>query len=78
MPLYEYHCNSCNADVELLVRSTAEIPECSECGSQKLEKLLSVAAAPNMAGGSLPVHNTAPPAQGGCGRSQCASGCMFD
>ena len=76
MPLYEYHCEACNADSEL--RSASEKPACPQCNSTKLTKLLSVAAAPNMTGGSLPVCNTAPAPSGGtCGKPQCGSGCMF-
>lgn len=74
MPLYEFHCGRCNADVELLVRSAAEKTECPNCGSPKLERLLSVAAAPAIQGKSLPVSQAAT----ACGRSECASGrCMF-
>jgi putative FmdB family regulatory protein len=73
MPLYEYHCQACQHDVEVLVRNSQEKPECPDCGSKKLEKLLSVPATPSIASGSLPVAN-----QGGCGRPQCGSGgCMF-
>ncbi|MEC8556066.1 MAG: zinc ribbon domain-containing protein [Planctomycetota bacterium] len=74
MPLYEYDCKDCNSTVEVLVRSQEEKPECPDCGSVKLKKILSVAAAPNMNGTSLPTA-----AEGGnCGRAQCQSGCMFD
>ena len=56
MPIYEYQCESCHQDVELLIRSN-EAPECSECGSTKLTKKFSVPAAHsgNTAGGSLPM-----------------------
>jgi len=40
MPIYEYKCNSCSADFELLVRSDSDI-ECSECGSRDLTKKFS-------------------------------------
>lgn len=76
MPLYEYHCDSCKADVEILVRSLEQCPECPECGSPKLTKQLSVAAAPSVSGnpGNLPVAGTSP--MSNCGRPQCGSGCM--
>lgn len=74
MPLYEYHCPRCSANVELLIRNAAEKAECPKCGFKKLERLLSVAAAPSIGGKSLPL--AAPSA--GCGRNECASGrCMF-
>ncbi len=28
MPLYEYHCDACDANVELLIRSANEKPVC--------------------------------------------------
>lgn len=68
MPLYEYACSDCHRESELLVRGD-ETPECPECGSRHLERLLSVPAAPGQRSADLPV------ASGGmCGRSQCAMG----
>jgi putative FmdB family regulatory protein len=74
MPLYEYHCPSCDQTVEVLLRTVDERAECPSCGTKKLEKLLSVAASPAISGGRLP---TAQPSEGTCGRPQCGSGCMF-
>lgn len=75
MPLYEYHCDDCQHDVEVLIRNSQEQPECPDCGSHQLQKLLSVPATPSIASGSLPVANHQ---GGGCGRPQCGSGgCMF-
>lgn len=77
MPLYEYHCPSCDATVELLIRNAQEKPICPECGSKKLQKEFSVTAAPVQADRSgLPVARTAEGAT--CGRAQCQSGCMFE
>lgn len=45
MPLYEYHCNHCQTDHELLVRSRRTRVNCPKCGSRKLAKKLSVFAA---------------------------------
>ncbi|HEX5446151.1 MAG TPA: zinc ribbon domain-containing protein [Pirellulales bacterium] len=71
MPLYEYHCRACEADFELLVRST-EKPACPTCQSPRLEKRLSVPAAPvSSAAGSLPVAGE--PWQG-CGKPGCGPG----
>ncbi|MGN6546991.1 MAG: FmdB family zinc ribbon protein [Aureliella sp.] len=76
MPLYEFHCERCDHDVEVLLRSSSEKPTCPDCGSDSLEKLLSVPAAPSIASGSLPVCGPSDP--GTCGRPQCGSGrCMF-
>lgn len=76
MPLYEYHCGSCKSLVEVLVRNTEEQAECPECGSVKLEKQLSISAAPAINGAKLPVSS--PSESPTCGRPQCGSGCMFE
>ena len=70
MPLYEYTCQKCHRDFELLVRAE-ETPECPSCGSRRLQKLLSVPAA-HVAGPKLPTCPAAPP--GGCGMGQCGMG----
>ena len=46
MPLYEYHCPSCNARFEILqkIGEGAEGLECPECGAEKLEKQFSTFA----------------------------------
>ena len=45
MPLYEYVCQDCESQAELLVQGSQQ-PECPKCGGAKLTKLLSVVAAP--------------------------------
>lgn len=45
MPLYDYRCPACNAEFELLVRSTT-VPACPHCGASSPERLLSRPAAP--------------------------------
>ncbi|HRF01627.1 MAG TPA: zinc ribbon domain-containing protein [Pirellulaceae bacterium] len=73
MPLYEYRCRDCGREFEALVRGS-ETPVCPHCTSVKLEKLLSVPAAPSFADRSLPMAGADSP----CGRPQCAGGgCMF-
>ena len=69
MPLYEYACQKCESEFELLIRSD-ETPECPGCGNRQLEKQMSVPAA-HMAGGELPVCG-AP--RTGCGLPQCGMG----
>ena len=44
MPLFEYHCEKCSEDHELLVRGT-EKPVCPGCGSDRLTKQASAFAA---------------------------------
>lgn len=41
MPIYEYRCKSCDHDFQLLVRGETT-PQCESCGSEDLEKLLSL------------------------------------
>jgi putative FmdB family regulatory protein len=49
MPLFEFRCQACEHDFEVLVRAS-EKPTCPTCDSTKLEKLLSAPAA-HVAGG---------------------------
>jgi len=50
MPIYEFHCEDCERDSEILVRSTDwKKSECPHCGSKHLAKKFSTFAA---AGGS--------------------------
>jgi putative FmdB family regulatory protein len=45
MPIYEFHCEKCEKDSELLVRSSHwEGIRCPHCGSTRLTKRLSVFA----------------------------------
>lgn len=76
MPLYEYTCRKCKRDFELLIRSD-EAAQCPECGSRKLEKLLSVPAAHVGSGaGALPICGA--PSMAACGRPECGQGrCAF-
>jgi putative FmdB family regulatory protein len=41
MPIYEYRCEKCESQFELLVTSS-ETPACPDCGSEELEKKDSV------------------------------------
>jgi putative FmdB family regulatory protein len=44
MPIFEYRCGDCDHEFELLVLKTLGAPRCPECGSGKVEKLLSLPA----------------------------------
>ncbi len=50
MPLYEFVCQKCELEQELLVRGN-ETPKCEGCGGIRLTKLLSVPAAHSSTGG---------------------------
>lgn len=42
MPLYEYHCDACDSDFELMRRVTDESqPTCAECGSAEVRRVVS-------------------------------------
>lgn len=75
MPIYEYACGDCGHTFEALVRASST-PECPDCHSTDLQKLLSVFAttsgtpevAPAMAGGCGACGNPAGP--GACAFNQ--------
>ncbi len=62
MPIYEFHCEACSTDSEILVRSTEwKGTRCPKCGSTRLEKKLSVFASSTAGGES-----------GGAGGAECS------
>lgn len=75
MPLFEFHCNACGKDSEVLVRSSDwKGTECPKCGSTKLVKKLSVFAASSSPAsghshGAMPCG--LPPGAGGCCGGAC-------
>jgi len=71
MPIYEFHCEACERDSEILVRSTDwKNAECPHCGSKKLAKKFSTFAA--SAGGSAPSGKI----PNGGGHHCCGGGCQ--
>jgi putative FmdB family regulatory protein len=71
MPIYEYTCEKCESEFELLVRD-GQPPVCPSCGAKKLEKRFSVPAAHMKSSRSLPICEQ--PSSGGCGLPQCGMG----
>jgi putative FmdB family regulatory protein len=70
MPIYEFHCEKCGADSEILVRSTDwKGTACPECGSTRLGKKLSVFAS-SSTGAEAPPDCTG--VQSSCGRCRAA------
>jgi putative FmdB family regulatory protein len=71
MPIFEYHCLVCNRDFEKLVRTSATEVECTNCGSELLEKKFSLfgskvgARSPDLGGGGGG-------GGGGCGCGSCS------
>ncbi|SHI81193.1 putative regulatory protein, FmdB family [Desulfatibacillum alkenivorans DSM 16219] len=41
MPVFEFQCQDCGSQFELLIFNSDESPKCGSCGSQNLKKLLS-------------------------------------
>ena len=67
MPIYEFHCEKCGRDSELLVRSTDwKNSECPHCGSKKLSKKFSTFAAAGAGGKSSPGNGGGHCCGGGC------------
>lgn len=67
MPIYEFHCEKCERDSEILIRSSDwNGAKCPHCGSTKLEKKFSTFA-------SKSEGAPAAPKRGGGGG--CGSGC---
>ena len=66
MPLYEYICRNCGAELELLLRGQ-ERPSCQACGSDNLEKLLSVTSAHSAGGRSAGPDLPEGPCGSACG-----------
>ena len=72
MPLYEFVCDKCEKDFELLVRSVKWEGQaaCPHCGSKKLQKKLSV-----FASSVADTGKSAPPAACGMKRGGHGGGC---
>ena len=72
MPLFDYLCSDCGKRCELLVTTTGENPQCTACGSTKLEKLLSV---PSSMSGTNKDRMPGPGDTACCGASPGHAGC---
>ena len=46
MPIFEYHCDECGADFEVLqrTREIKDLPKCPSCGAQNTKKRFSAFA----------------------------------
>jgi putative FmdB family regulatory protein len=74
MPLYEYRCQSCGRQFELLVRAST-VPACPDCASLELDKQFSVFAVG--AGGAAASAQSLPPSCQGCAQPG-APGCSLN
>ncbi|HVU07261.1 MAG TPA: zinc ribbon domain-containing protein [Verrucomicrobiae bacterium] len=74
MPIYEFHCEDCERDSEILVRSSNwKNSECPHCGSKNLSKKFSTFAAAGT-GASSETRGTRLSASGGNGGGHCCGG----
>jgi putative FmdB family regulatory protein len=75
MPIYEFHCEKCETDNEILVRSSNwKGAKCPKCGSAKLTKKLSVFASQSAGqAASAPACGMSGGGGGGCGCA-CSGG----
>lgn len=73
MPIYEFHCEKCAKDSELLVRSSQwQGTKCPHCGSTRLSKKFSVFAS---SGGGASFEAPACAMGGGSGGGGGCGGC---
>jgi putative FmdB family regulatory protein len=72
MPIYEFHCEKCERDSEILVRSSNwKGTACPHCGSKKLSKKFSVFASAGSDGNDMPSCQNG---GGGCCGGHCRGG----
>ena len=74
MPIYEYACQDCGQQFELLVRSDTKL-ECPHCHSVQLDKQLSVFATAQGGGDAMPAMAAGP--CGSCGHPDGPGSCAF-
>ena len=80
MPIYEFHCNSCDKDFESLVLKRDEVPGCPFCNGEDVRRLMSacgfVSKGAGAPGGGLETVKSSAGTSGcaGCSATSCA-GC---
>jgi putative FmdB family regulatory protein len=68
MPIYEFHCEKCEQDSEILVRSNDwKGTKCPHCGSTKLAKKFSTFASATAGAAPAPAPTSCATKPGGCG-----------
>jgi putative FmdB family regulatory protein len=68
MPIYEYTCDDCGHEFELLLRG-GEQPSCPGCAGERLTRAMSVPAAHTAS-----ARDPQCPARGACDMPHCAGG----
>lgn len=75
MPIYEYKCNQCEKEFETLVMG-GRAPECPECDSQDLSRLMSACGFISKgvaSNGETTIKSSASSACGSCASTDCGS-----
>lgn len=72
MPIFEFLCDACGEEMELLVAGTDAKPSCTACGSTNLKKKLSV---PSSLSGVGNGRMSSPEPVGCCGTNPEQAGC---
>lgn len=75
MPIYEYKCNTCDKEFETLVMGSHK-PECPECDSQDLMRLMSACGFVSKGTGSngeTTIKSSSSSACGSCPSTNCGS-----
>ncbi|MDM8524662.1 zinc ribbon domain-containing protein [Desulfococcaceae bacterium HSG8] len=73
MPIYEYHCDKCDHNFEYLVFGSDE-PECPECKSGGVHKLMSACGFVSKGSGGQTVSRAAADSScSGCSATSCTS-----
>ena len=68
MPIYEFHCEKCEQDSEILIRSNDwKGNKCPHCGSTKLAKKFSTFASATAGATAAPAPASCATKPGGCG-----------
>ena len=44
MPIFEYRCSACGDEFEHLVLHSSPVPGCPSCGSEDIEKMMSISS----------------------------------
>ena len=63
MPLFDFHCSSCDKTFEVLVRSDT-VPTCPQCGSTALDKCVSKPSEPGKSQGLIAAGRAAAAREG--------------
>lgn len=76
MPLYEYQCRSCKTVNEYLVGVGSDAPDlaCASCGSDELEKMISIVSVSRGAAPRADCDGACACDGSGCGDGACACG----